>query len=120
MLGSFWNAVSDPAAQEVARWYPIFGDLEKYHKIKVQNLNESRKDYRVVGDNMDTQGNEVFLRTRFPYKYTVNSYIYYRRVWYEITQIDTRNFPAGGYGMRQEYTLHLLERNYGRDFVGTH
>lgn len=117
MLGSFWNAVSDPAAKEVARWYPTFGDFEKYHKIKVQNLNESQKNYSVIGDNMDTQGSEILLKTRFPYKYTVTSHIYYRHKWYAITKIDTKNFPSGGYGARQEYVLHLTEVNYGRDFA---
>lgn len=119
MLNGFWNAVGDPAAKETAKWYPTFGDLKNYRKIKVQNLNDSRTDYRVVGDNMNAQGSELMLKTRFPYRYTVTSHIYYRHKWHEIARIDTRNFPSGGYGGRKEYVLHLIEVNYGRDFADT-
>lgn len=116
MLNNVWNALSDPAAKEVALWYPQFGNLDKRYRIRVKNLGENRKDYRVLSSNLDTVATSLALSTRFSYSYEINDYIYYRKQWYIVTEIRSTNYPTGGFGKKEEYILMLTEVNYGRDF----
>lgn len=111
------NMLSDPAAKEVASYYPEFGKFDKYRKLKVQNMDEMRTDYATLGQNIETENHTLVLRTRFNFPYEITQHIYYRGEWYEITAIQPKQYPSMGLYPLKEYYLSLIKVNYGKDFV---
>lgn len=113
-----FSVLADANAREVAEWYPVYGDFEKFRKIKVQNLSETRKHYNVIAENTDTTRVDVLLRTRFDHPYKPEEHIKYRDKWYEISEVRPRELGSMGYYRPKEYVLVLIEVNYGLDFKG--
>ena len=112
-----FNVISDPAAKEVAMYFPEFGNFKLFRKLKVQNMDEMRTDYATLGQNIETENHTLVLRTRFNFPYKITQHLLYRKEWYEITAINPKQYPSMGLYPLKEYYLSLVQVNYGQDFV---
>lgn len=110
------NTLSDAYARETARWNPTNGDFKKDKIFRVENMNESRRDFASSGNNLETEFHAITLRTRYKYPYEIGQRILYRNKWYEISGIIPKRYPTFGLVSLEEFYLSLIEVNYGRDF----
>lgn len=114
----------DQFANEYAYWYPKNKNFALFHRLAVQNMNESRKSYNNIAENIYGNTNAITLRTRFRYGYAPPEngeiqHIKYREKWYEIAAV--RKVELGNLGLYRnaEYYLELIEVAYGPNNAST-
>lgn len=122
-----YTTLADPNANETALWYPVYGDLDHYKKIKVQNMNSTRRSFNTILENLVSPLDTLVLRTRYNYHYAPPAditsdkpkiqHIFYDNKWYVINAVDDKQLGNYGYIKAYEYYLSLTEVNYGRDFA---
>lgn len=117
-------AFGDQRAREIAYWYPINREFKTFSPISVENINETRKSYINVSENMYGSGVSLTLRTRYLLDYLPPQddkiqHIKYRDKWYEISAVRPVELGSFGIYRPKEFYLDLIEVAYGPDYAST-